>query len=179
MAKAGSGWYHVVGIRQETPPASFAQSNVRETIDQARRAAAGIRGAAIGTPHCNFGGRQPLRDAVMMKDAADFNWCAERLKALAEPERLRIVSALIDGPRTVGVLADDLDDTIVKVSHHLGVLRHAGVVTSTKQGRFVEYALHPDVFLVLDESEAEPCLDLGCCRLELASKRGERRKRGR
>ena len=35
---------------------------------------------------------------------------------------------------------------VVNVSHHLGVLRHAGVVLDEKQGRFVVYRLHPDVF---------------------------------
>jgi DNA-binding transcriptional ArsR family regulator len=79
----------------------------------------------------------------------------------------------------VGALAEELQDAIVKVSHHLGVLRNAGLVTATKQGRFVEYALHPEVFIVANLSETESFLDLGCCRLELPPQRGERRKRTR
>lgn len=102
-----------------------------------------------------------------MKETGDFVWCAERLKALADPERLRIVTALLDGPRHVGVLAEELNDGIVKVSHHLGVLRTNGLVTATKQGRFVEYALHPSIFIVADPNDPQNCLDLGCCRLEL------------
>ena len=121
----------------------------------------------------------PLHESRFMKEAVEFNWCAERLRALAEPERLRIVTALLKGPRHVGALADELDDAMVKVSHHLGVLRHAGIVQAAKQGRFVEYSLHPEVFIVADASEPEPSLDLGCCRLELPAAARDRRKRGR
>ena len=114
-----------------------------------------------------------------MKSAGEFTWCAERLRALAETERLRLVMALFQGPKHVGALAEELKDTIVKVSHHLGVLKHSGIVQSTKQGRFVEYALHPDVFIVAEPGDPAACIDLGCCRLELASARHERRGKHR
>ncbi len=112
-----------------------------------------------------------------MKETKEFQWCAERLKALADPERLRIVTVLLSGPRHVGVLADELDDAIVKVSHHLGVLRHSGLVLTQKQGRFVEYSLHPEVFMVANVSGDEHYLDLGCCRLELPAERSDERRR--
>jgi DNA-binding transcriptional ArsR family regulator len=111
-----------------------------------------------------------------MKEPADFDRCADRLKALADPERLKIVTVLLNGPRLVGAICEELDEPIVKVSHHLGVLRNANLVTATKQGRNVEYALHPDVFLVADASEPDQQLDLGCCCLELSAKRNEKRK---
>ena len=104
----------------------------------------------------------------IMKQPEEFHWCAERLKALADPERLRLITALLAGPRNVGALAEELDDAIVKVSHHLGVLRHSGLVQTAKQGRFVEYTLHPDVFIVAETGEeGDSYLNLGCCRLEL------------
>ena len=111
-----------------------------------------------------------------MKQPEEFQWCAERLKALADTERLRIVIALLSGPKHVGALADELNDAIVKVSHHLGVLRHQGLVQATKQGRFVEYALHPDIFMVAGTGDDEPHLDLGCCRLELSGHRAKRKR---
>src|SRR5262249_50517040 len=52
---------------------------------------------------------------------------------------------------------------VVKVSHHLSVLRHSGLVRGEKQGRFVHYRLAPH--LLQPEGESEH-LDLGCCRLE-------------
>lgn len=104
-----------------------------------------------------------------MKTLSDFESCAQRLKALAEPERLRIVQCLFAGPKNVGDLAAELKDEVVKVSHHLGILRNAGLVESTKLGRFVVYNLHPDV-VAENLTLADPKqIDLGCCRLELPS----------
>ena len=97
-----------------------------------------------------------------MKDAAEFDACAKQLKALADPERLRIVQQLMLGERNVSELSNDLGDEIVKVSHHLGVLRNAGIVTAEKQGRFVVYALHPSV-----RTKVAGGIDLGCCALDL------------
>jgi DNA-binding transcriptional ArsR family regulator len=105
-----------------------------------------------------------------MKQVEDFEVCARRLKALAEPERLRIVTCLFNGPKTVGDMAAELSDEIVKVSHHLGVLRNAGLVTATKRGRFVEYALHPDVSPAPNRTtQPLKAIDLGCCCLDLCN----------
>jgi DNA-binding transcriptional ArsR family regulator len=99
-----------------------------------------------------------------MSEPLEPDRCARALRALADPERLRIVNCLRGGARNVSELAALLDAEIVNVSHHLGVLRHAGLVLDEKQGRFVVYRLHPDVFSVGGSGEH---LDLGCCRLEL------------
>ena len=96
-----------------------------------------------------------------MKAREEFESCARRLKALADPERLRIIDLLFAGPRNVSDLAELLDDEIVKVSHHLGVLRRAELVQTRKEGRHVQYALHPDI------SHAPHAIELGCCRLVL------------
>lgn len=96
-----------------------------------------------------------------------FEFCAQRLKALAEPERLRIVEVLFEGERTVGDLCSVLGDEMVKVSHHLKVLRHAGLVNKRKEGRFVVYALPPEVFAATRVVDGKRRLDLGCCRLEI------------
>ena len=93
--------------------------------------------------------------------------CARMLRALADPDRLRIINCLRDGPRNVSELAGLLQAEVVNISHHLGVLRHAGVVLDEKQGRFVVYRLHPDVFQPGDDAPAAEHLDLGCCRLEI------------
>ncbi len=93
--------------------------------------------------------------------------CARALRALADPERLRIIHCLRGGARNVSELAALLEAEVVNVSHHLGVLRHAGLVLDEKQGRFVVYRLHPDVFPGPSGDENVEHLDLGCCRLEL------------
>ena len=69
-------------------------------------------------------------------------------------------------------LAELLDAPLANVSHRLRVLHHAGLVRDEKQGRFVVYSLHPDIFRPKDRCRPLLVLDLGCCRLELGSEPG-------
>jgi DNA-binding transcriptional ArsR family regulator len=101
-----------------------------------------------------------------MKDPLQPERCAELLSALAAPERLQIVRLLREGPRSVGEIAAELKMALVNASHHLGVLRHAGLVRNRKQGRHVIYSLAPNLLQEEAEGQCER-LDLGCCRLEL------------
>jgi len=89
------------------------------------------------------------------------------LKALADPDRLRIIRILRGGPKNVSELAVLLEAQVVNVSHHLSVLRHAGLVLDERQGRFVLYHLPADVFQPASRSARAEYLDLGCCRLEM------------
>jgi DNA-binding transcriptional ArsR family regulator len=99
------------------------------------------------------------------EDRLQSDVCAEKLKALGEPMRLRIVDVLRDGEKTVGAIADTIGEEMVNVSHHLGILYHAGLVEKNKQGRYVVYRLHPDVVAVSRGGVEH--LDFGCCRLEV------------
>ena len=81
-----------------------------------------------------------------MPDPIQPEQCAQSLAALAAPERLRIVRLLSAGPRNVSEIAEHLGMALVNVSHHLSVLRHAGLLDKRKQGRFVVYSLSPGVF---------------------------------
>jgi ArsR family transcriptional regulator len=100
-----------------------------------------------------------------MKDVLASKQCAERLKALADPDRLRIVQALRGGERNVSELAAELAADIANVSHHLQILKRERIVETEKRGRFVVYRLHPEVFEAT--RSAADSLDLGCCKLEL------------
>jgi ArsR family transcriptional regulator len=102
-----------------------------------------------------------------MEDPLQPEHCARLLRAVADPERLRIIRCLRHGPLNVSELAAQLQAEVVKVSHHLGVLRQAKLVLDQKQGRYVVYQLHPDVFQPGNASEDTEYLDLGCCRLEI------------
>jgi DNA-binding transcriptional ArsR family regulator len=102
-----------------------------------------------------------------MKDPIQPERCARLLTALAAPERLRIVRFLRGGPRNVTEIADMLRTKPVNVSHHMNVLRHAGLVSSSKQGRFVFYALAPGVLFHPDGAPDTELLDLGCCQLQM------------
>ncbi|MGD9721695.1 MAG: ArsR/SmtB family transcription factor [Pirellulales bacterium] len=107
------------------------------------------------------------RIKLAMRSERDYQSCAERLKALADPDRLRIVNCLLLGPKNVSQVAKELNETIVKVSHHLRVLRHARVVETKKRGKFVIYSLDPAIADGDGRVSEMKTLDLGCCRLDL------------
>ena len=86
-------------------------------------------------------------------------------QAIAEPNRIRIIECLRTGSKNVTELAKALNVEIVNVSHHLGVLRTAGLVQDEKNGRFVVYSLHPKIFD--NDSNKATFLDLGWCRIEI------------
>jgi len=95
----------------------------------------------------------------------DADYCAERLKALSDPHRLKIVNALRYGELTVGDIAELLDAEVVTVSHHLKIMKYAGLVDVRREGRFMYYRLHDD--LQSAGVRGKRFLDLGCCRLEV------------
>jgi DNA-binding transcriptional ArsR family regulator len=101
------------------------------------------------------------------KDPLQVNHCAEQLKALSEPLRLRIVSALRRGPMSVSQLSKALHVEVVTMSHHLQILRNAGITRSERKGRFILYSLHEDVFRSKPGTGSSEHLDFGCCRLEI------------
>ena len=98
-----------------------------------------------------------------MSDKVQVKKCADLLQAIAEPNRIRIIECLWEGSKNVTELATLLDVKIVNVSHHLGVLRSAGLVRQEKKGRFVVYSLHPDYFNTTNPTATH--LNLGWCQL--------------
>ena len=67
---------------------------------------------------------------------------AALLGQLANENRLLILCALLEGPKTVGQLGEDVPHiTGPAMSQHLQKLRTAGLVDSTKHGQFVEYQI--------------------------------------
>ena len=92
--------------------------------------------------------------------------CADQLKALSEPLRLRIVDVLRHGELTVGDIAEFLEVELVTVSHHLKILKHAGLVEANRDGRFIVYRLRTDL-LQKTGKNSKQFLNFGCCRLEV------------
>ncbi|MGQ0455605.1 MAG: ArsR/SmtB family transcription factor [Hyphomicrobium sp.] len=69
------------------------------------------------------------------------------LGALAHPQRLAAFRALVrEGPNglTAGALAGVIKASPAAASFHLKELDRAGLITATKMGRFVRYAIHVD-----------------------------------
>lgn len=69
---------------------------------------------------------------------------AAHFRALSEPTRLRILSLLRDGERSVGELAQLCDYTSANISRHLSILSKHGFVKSTARGTSVYYSIADD-----------------------------------
>ncbi len=102
----------------------------------------------------------------MVPDRLQATACAEKLRALAEPIRLKVIDLLRDGPHTVTEVAAALEMELVNTSHHLGILYRAGLVKRTRNGRCIVYELEADL-LQRPSTGGHEHLDLGCCRLEI------------
>lgn len=72
------------------------------------------------------------------------------LQALAEEKRLRIVDLLRDGEQCVCDLTAAMGEGQSLLSHHLKVLREAGLVTDRRAGRWSFYRLVPGALAELE-----------------------------
>jgi len=87
----------------------------------------------------------------MLKSAAlATTQLAPRLQALADPNRLRILEVLRRGERCVCRLEELLGMDQPLLSHHLRVLREAGLVSGRREGRWVHYSIVPEALSALE-----------------------------
>lgn len=98
-------------------------------------------------------------------DSFQAEFCAKRLKALADAFRLRIVDSLRHGEMTVGDIAQLLETEAVRVSHHLQILKRVDIVADRRDGKYIYYRLHDDLLKAAGDSKNR--LDLGCCSIEV------------
>ena len=95
----------------------------------------------------------PLRAAPL--DPTSAGELARRFAALADPVRLQLLSLLAtsgDGAVCACDLVEPVGKSQPTVSHHLKVLREAGLVTSEKRGTNVWYAVVPAALESLREA---------------------------
>lgn len=88
-------------------------------------------------------------------DAEQAGLLAHRFKALGDPARLRLLSLIAaheSGQACVCDLTGPLGLSQPTVSHHLKVLREAGLVTGERRGTWVHYSLVPGALQGLAES---------------------------
>ena len=64
------------------------------------------------------------------------------------PNRREILRLLRDGAKTAGEIGSHFDMTGATVSHHLSVLREAGLISDDRRGKYIYYELN---LSVLDE----------------------------
>ena len=66
---------------------------------------------------------------------------AEFFRTLGHPVRIRVLELLCEGPKPVRDLLAEIDIEASSLSQQLAVLRRYGIVTATREGSTVVYAL--------------------------------------
>lgn len=69
----------------------------------------------------------------------------EAFRALSDPTRREILDLLKRGDLSAGEIGESFSMTAASISHHLGILRRAGLVYSEKVGQKVIYSLNTTV----------------------------------
>jgi DNA-binding transcriptional ArsR family regulator len=72
--------------------------------------------------------------------------------ALADPNRQAILTALRKEELAVAAIATNLNITLPTLSHHLDVLKRAGLISARRSGRQIFYSLNMSVLEEISES---------------------------
>ncbi|MDV6979871.1 ArsR/SmtB family transcription factor [Mycobacterium intracellulare] len=107
------------------------------------------RGQQLAEPGCAFA---PLVREPLSTDAATL--LAAKLKALSDPVRLRLLSVVAShegGEACVCDLSVGIELTQPTISHHLKVLRTAGLLDSERRASWVYYRVNRDALQQLSQ----------------------------
>ena len=85
--------------------------------------------------------------------------CVGLLKVLADETRLAVVRQLLDEPKHVNEINAPLQLEQSLLSHHLRILREAGLVLAERDGKAVLYSLAPE----FRGDAGGEAINLGCC----------------
>jgi len=83
--------------------------------------------------------RDPGKRLVLSDDALEL--VAARFRSLGDPSRLKLLSVLMTGERSVQQLVEETGLSQTNVSRHLGLLRREGLVARQTQGNRALYRL--------------------------------------
>lgn len=117
--------------------------------------------SAIPAPDCSPGraGEPPARccPPPPRVGANGLRRLAPLLKALADPTRLEMVELLqrAGGSLCVCDLESRFELSQPTISHHLGILRRAGIVQAHRRGTWMHYSLEPTSIEQLGELHTE------------------------
>jgi ArsR family transcriptional regulator len=98
---------------------------------------------------------EPTRLAGTVLSTADAAALAAGFKAVADPTRLRLLSLIAahaGGEACVCDLTSDFDLSGPTISHHLKVLREAGLVTGERRGTWIYYRVVRDTLATLSQA---------------------------
>lgn len=69
----------------------------------------------------------------------------DTFKALSDPTRREILNLLKKGPMSAGEIGEHFSMTGASISHHLSILKSAGVIDDEKKGKYIYYSLNASV----------------------------------
>jgi DNA-binding transcriptional ArsR family regulator len=109
---------------------------------------------------------------------------ARRFRAMGEPQRLRILQVLEEGPRTVGEVVAELNGNQPNVSRHLQELYDAGLLRRRRERNSVYYSIadpvvHQLCHLVCECAENEAKAGLAALRGGVRQKRDAAKTAGK
>jgi ArsR family transcriptional regulator len=85
-----------------------------------------------------------LKDLGAVTDRHELHLLADLLKSVADETRLAILTMLHDGEMCVCEIMEFLSVSQPAVSHHLRILRQAGLINDRRQGKWIFYSLDPE-----------------------------------
>lgn len=88
-------------------------------------------------------------------------YCADKMKVLSDVTRLFVLKELLVGPKNVTELNALLKIDQSLLSHHLRVLRDAGLVETTRVGKAIRYEISTEA----QSQTSGKALNLGCCKI--------------
>ncbi|WP_040854672.1 ArsR/SmtB family transcription factor [Nocardia niigatensis] len=107
----------------------------------------------VSAPGCEA--TPPARPPLTAAQAGELS---VMFKALADPVRLRVLSAVAaraGGETCVCEVSEGIDVTQPTISHHLKVLREAGLLTSERRASWVYYRVVPEALQRLSQLLAD------------------------
>ena len=81
----------------------------------------------------------------MLSKYINNNFLNNLFKALNDPTRREILELLKTKDMTAGEIADQFNISKPSISHHLDLLKQAGLVVSVKEGQFIIYSINTTV----------------------------------
>ncbi len=70
----------------------------------------------------------------------------DAFKAISDNTRRKILDLLNEKDMTAGDIADYFQITKPSISHHLSILKQAGLVSDERKGQYIYYSLNTSVF---------------------------------
>ncbi|MFQ5787375.1 MAG: ArsR/SmtB family transcription factor, partial [Thermodesulfobacteriota bacterium] len=91
--------------------------------------------------------------------------------------RLEILECLFSGELSVSEISNKIGKKHSQVSHHLSILRNLGLVVDNREGKFVIYKIHPELFKKIMKGKYRNVIDLNCCSVEFPNRTSSRKVR--